>query len=180
MRDLKAYAAIITNTLAMRDVLTRYGVTVNRTGYALCPFHSEKTGSLKVYPHSFFCYGCGSGGDAITFVRRLFELSFTDAVQKLNDDFLLGLPIGEIPTIRQKRELKRRRVEITQEVERQRAAEAERFDAYLDLLEAYTTTLDVLKLFAPMPDDDGLNPVFVDALRKRDALEVELLAFRFD
>lgn len=180
MRDLKAYAAVITNALAMRDVLTRYGVTVNRTGYALCPFHTEKTGSLKVYQQSFYCYGCGSGGDAITFVRRLFDLSFTDAVQKLNDDFLLGLPIGEIPTIRQKRELNRRRVEITQEVERKRAAEAERFEAYLDLLEAYTTTLDVLKLFSPRPDDDELNPAFVDALRKRDALEAELMSFRFD
>lgn len=41
----------------------------NLTG--LCPFHSEKTGSFVVYPEngSFYCFGCGAGGDVVTFVR---------------------------------------------------------------------------------------------------------------
>ena len=39
----------------------------------LCPFHSEKTPSLTVYPEnqSFYCFGCGVGGDVITFIRKI-------------------------------------------------------------------------------------------------------------
>ena len=46
----------------------------NLTG--LCPFHSEKTPSFTVYPESqsFYCFGCGAGGDAISFVRRMENL----------------------------------------------------------------------------------------------------------
>lgn len=52
---------------------------------ANCPFHNEKTPSFYVTPHSqrFHCFGCGKGGDAISFVRDYENLPFTDAVRKL-------------------------------------------------------------------------------------------------
>lgn len=52
---------------------------------ALCPFHSEKTPSFSVNPQrqTFKCFGCGKGGDAITFVRDYENLTFFDAVKKL-------------------------------------------------------------------------------------------------
>ncbi|QJE97848.1 DNA primase [Luteolibacter luteus] len=52
---------------------------------ALCPFHSEKTPSFQVNPQrqTFKCFGCGKGGDAITFVRDYENLTFLDAVKKL-------------------------------------------------------------------------------------------------
>lgn len=52
---------------------------------ALCPFHSEKTPSFQVNPQrqTFKCFGCGKGGDAITFVRDYENLTFFDAVKKL-------------------------------------------------------------------------------------------------
>ena len=39
----------------------------------LCPFHSEKTPSFYVYPdtQSFYCFGCGAGGDAVTFTKKI-------------------------------------------------------------------------------------------------------------
>lgn len=51
----------------------------------LCPFHSEKTPSFTVFPadRSFYCFGCGVGGNAITFVRRIENLDFTEAVSHL-------------------------------------------------------------------------------------------------
>ena len=47
-----------------------------RISTGLCPFHSEKTGSFTVYPESqsFYCFGCGAGGDVIGFIRRIENL----------------------------------------------------------------------------------------------------------
>ena len=51
----------------------------------LCPFHSEKTPSFTVYPQdgSFYCFGCGAGGDAISFIRKRENLDYPDAVEFL-------------------------------------------------------------------------------------------------
>ena len=51
----------------------------------LCPFHQEKTPSFSVSPAKqvFYCHGCGKGGDAITFIRELEHLGFTEAVERL-------------------------------------------------------------------------------------------------
>ena len=50
----------------------------------LCPFHSERSPSFTVYPSngSFYCFGCGAGGNAITFVKKAENMDF-------EDDFLL-------------------------------------------------------------------------------------------
>lgn len=50
-----------------------------------CPFHSEKSPSCTIFPdtQSFYCFGCGAGGDVITWVRRMENLEFTDAVKQL-------------------------------------------------------------------------------------------------
>lgn len=55
----------------------------NMTG--LCPFHNEKTPSFMIYPenNSFYCFGCGAGGDAITFIRRIENLDYMEAVRFL-------------------------------------------------------------------------------------------------
>ncbi|MFI7045555.1 DNA primase [Streptosporangium sandarakinum] len=51
----------------------------------LCPFHDEKSPSFNVTPARgyWYCFGCGEGGDVITFVRRLEHLSFAEAVEQL-------------------------------------------------------------------------------------------------
>lgn len=54
-----------------------------KTLVGLCPFHNEKTPSFTVYPESrsFYCFGCGAGGDVITFVRRIENLDYIEAVK---------------------------------------------------------------------------------------------------
>ncbi len=51
----------------------------------LCPFHSEKTPSFYVYPdtQSFYCFGCGAGGDAIAFARKINSIDYPEAVKLL-------------------------------------------------------------------------------------------------
>ncbi|MBQ2974120.1 MAG: DNA primase [Clostridia bacterium] len=56
-----------------------------KTLVGLCPFHNEKTPSFTVYPesNSFYCFGCGAGGDVITFVRRMENLDYIEAVKSV-------------------------------------------------------------------------------------------------
>lgn len=72
---------------SIEDVISPY-VALKRAGAllkGLCPFHGEKTPSFCAYPkdNSFYCFGCGAGGDAITFVRRIENVEFEDAVEIL-------------------------------------------------------------------------------------------------
>lgn len=71
----------------IEDVISSY-VTLKRAGSnysGLCPFHSEKTPSFTVFPatKSFYCFGCGAGGDAITFVMKAENLDYPAALEFL-------------------------------------------------------------------------------------------------
>ena len=65
-----------------------------RTFSGLCPFHSEKTPSFHVYPEngSFYCFGCGAGGDVITFIRRIENLDYMEAIRHLAQRAGISVP----------------------------------------------------------------------------------------
>ena len=80
----------------IEDVISQY-VQLKRRGstlVGLCPFHSEKTPSFTVYPktQSFYCFGCGAGGDAVTFIKNIEHLDYIDAVKFLADKAGLQMP----------------------------------------------------------------------------------------
>lgn len=91
--DKKEIVFQIKKSLNIQEVLNRYGYQKNRSGFLCCPFHSEKTASLKIYDssNSYYCFGCGVGGDVISFVMHLFRLDFSAAVLRIDEDFRLGL-----------------------------------------------------------------------------------------
>lgn len=69
------------------EVISGY-VNLKRRGrnpVGLCPFHNEKSASFTVYPEtdSFYCFGCGAGGDVVTFIMRIENLDYIDAVKFL-------------------------------------------------------------------------------------------------
>ena len=64
-----------------------YGVRIGRNGMCCCPFHSDKTPSMKINETYYYCFGCHSTGDVIDFTSRLFDLSPLDAARKLAADF---------------------------------------------------------------------------------------------
>ncbi|MBR6790386.1 MAG: DNA primase, partial [Oscillospiraceae bacterium] len=68
-----------------------------RTSKCLCPFHSEKTPSMVVYHEnqSFYCFGCGAGGDVISFIMRIENLSYIEAVRFLAERAGMELPEEE-------------------------------------------------------------------------------------
>lgn len=88
------------------DVAQLYGFHPNRAGFIPCPFHRERTASLKLYPGAkgFFCFGCHTGGSVIDLVAQLYGLDALGAARRLNDDFHLGLPIDRQQTPAERRE----------------------------------------------------------------------------
>lgn len=80
----------------IESVISPY-VNLSRRGRlvkGLCPFHNEKTPSFTIYTdsQSFYCFGCGAGGDAITFVRRIENLDYVEAVKVLADRAGMKMP----------------------------------------------------------------------------------------
>ena len=93
------------------DVIGQY-VRLTKKGsnyFGLCPFHSEKTGSFSVSQQKqmYYCFGCGAGGNVISFVREYESLSFPEAVKVLADRAGISLPEKE-PTEEEKRERSRK------------------------------------------------------------------------
>lgn len=81
---------VVEEVLSRTDIETLVSgyVAIRRAGTnlkGLCPFHSEKSPSFTIFPsdNSFYCFGCGVGGNAITFVRQIEHMDFPDAVRFL-------------------------------------------------------------------------------------------------
>ncbi len=78
------------------DVVGQY-VHLQKKGanyFGLCPFHNEKSGSFSVSGHKqmYYCFGCGAGGNVITFLMKYDNLTFTEAVKQLADRAGIKLP----------------------------------------------------------------------------------------
>jgi len=111
-------ASQIKSRLTMPEVAERYGFHPNRSSFIPCPFHDEQTASCKIYQDGFNCFGCSAGGDIFEFAKRLFSISFSQAILRLNEDFGLGL-CGQKPDRR-----------ALDQWQREQAAKAKQFATY--------------------------------------------------
>jgi DNA primase len=72
---------------SMIDVLNRYGIQPNKAGFIRCPFHAEHTASCKIYPDSFYCFGCHASGDIFTFIQKMENCGFKRAYEILGGTY---------------------------------------------------------------------------------------------
>ncbi|MBE6611278.1 MAG: DNA primase [Ruminococcaceae bacterium] len=96
------------------DVISTY-VTLKRAGSnynACCPFHSERTPSFTVFPatRSFYCFGCGAGGDVITFIMKRENLDYRSAMEMLANRAGITLPADDKRGDPEERSVKRERI----------------------------------------------------------------------
>ncbi len=94
---MKNFAETVRNSADIVRVISEYGLTLKGAGSALkalCPFHSEKTPSFSVHRdrQSFHCFGCGVGGDVFTFVMKIENVTFPEALQIVADKFGIAVP----------------------------------------------------------------------------------------
>ena len=98
----------------VEDVISSY-VSLKRAGsnlVGLCPFHNEKSPSFTVFPatRGFYCFGCGAGGDAITFIMKAENLDYIGAVEHLCKRAGMDMPEDEYSKKRGDDDVKKARV----------------------------------------------------------------------
>ena len=159
-------AETIKQRLTMRQILGAYGIAVNDHGFARCPFHNEKTASFKAYDgdRGFYCFGCGESGDVITFVMRLFGLSFKEALRKIDTDFSLFL--FEKPTLAEYRKAQRAMEEMRAKREREKQEKEARESAYWEAYDEWLRLTCNKEQYAPKSPGEVWHPLFVEALEK--------------
>lgn len=126
----------------MPEVVRRYGIEINRAGFCRCPFHNEKTASMKIYPTSFFCYGCGVGGDVIDFVRLYERCDFKTAFRMLGGEFDSHTKKHALSAYKRDADKRTR--------EKQTARKAEALDDSRAMLAAYRNALNLIPADSPL------------------------------
>lgn len=157
--------------LDIREVAELYGVHLDRSGKACCPFHNEKTPSFAINEKGqyFKCFGCGEGGDAITLAGKLLGIDKPlDALKRLNDDFTLGLSLEPHRLTRSEKARAAKR-------KHQRKVQAD-FEAWINA--AFTTCSEYLRLLrrweiecAPKAPGEEYAPHFVEAMQNLSRME---------
>lgn len=132
--------------VSVKEAAEYYGLGVNRGNMVCCPFHDDRTPSMKLNEDYFYCFGCGASGDVIALTAQLFNLPPVEAAKKLAADF--GIT-GQKPSI-----LARLQRGASQ-------AEAERrcfrvLGDYLQILQDWKTNC------APQSPEDAINPRYAE------------------
>lgn len=147
-------------TVTTRRAAEHYGIECSRNGMAQCPFHDDRTPSMKLDAR-FHCFGCQADGDVIDFTAALFGISKYDAAKKLAADF--GIAIDHhTPSPAAGSNV----IPIT-------AARSERqwLLHAADILIAYEKLLkEWRRRYVPPDRDSELHPLYVESLRQLDRI----------
>lgn len=155
---------IIKDSLTMRQVVERYGYEIDRKDFICCPFHNEKTPSLKVYESSFYCFGCNTSGDVIKFVRMLFNLSFPETLKRIDVDFGLNLYGDKSFEELRKSHYQQKMLEAKRQQEKEQRENAN--NKYWSVFDEYKRLNENKIKYAPKTQDEELHPLFIEALKK--------------
>ena len=141
--------------VSVKEAAEYYGLEVNRGSMICCPFHADRTPSMKLNEDYFYCFGCGASGDVIDLAARLFGLSGYDAAKKLAAD--LGI-VEQKPSVLTK--LKRSK------------SQAELGSRSFRLLGDYLQILQDWKAHcAPQSPEDAIDPRYAEACHMLERIE---------
>ena len=153
----------VKQSVTTRQAAERYGIRVERNGMCRCPFHEDKTPSMKL-DRRYYCFGCGATGDVIDFVSRLRGIGSMEAAILLAQDFAIPYEgSADKPCKPQK-----------QNTDEQNYQHMERY-CFRVLLDYYRLLCRWKEDYAPQTPEDGYHPRFVEALQK-----LSLIAYLLD
>lgn len=154
--------------VTVRQAAEYYGLKIGRSNMVCCPFHDDRTPSMKLNEDYFYCFGCGAKGDVIDFVARLFDLTSLQAAQKLAYDFGIDPDRPPAAAALQKPKYPLARAFQKEELHCQRV-----LCDYLHLLEHWKVQ------YAPKTPEDVLDVRFVEACQMLDYIEylADILTF---
>ena len=139
---------------SMRDILTRYGIQVNRSGMCCCPIHGEKHPSMKVYKDSFYCFACGAHGDIFSFIQQMDNCDFKTAYLSLGGTYEKQTENERAVTIARRERAKSERVRAKQQEEQLQKT----------LADCLTLLARVIKESSPKSIDDEISDTYCDAV----------------
>lgn len=90
--------------VSAQDAARHYGIELDRRGWCKCPFHNDHHASMSFKGGRFRCWSCNASGDSIDFTARLLGLEPVAAIEKLDADFCLNLPLHRQQTPAERRE----------------------------------------------------------------------------
>ena len=146
--------------LNMLDIAKFYGALVSY-GMCLCPFHNEKTPSMKIYENNFHCFGCGEHGDMIDFTAKLFGISSVEAVKRLNYNFGLHIEMDKPLSAEQITEYQQRQAERL-------AYDQWENSAWKAMIDYSRLLLEWRQKYAPQTMDEKHHSLFVESLMNTD------------
>lgn len=151
MNQFESVKAAVTPRMAAE----RYGLPVRQGNMVCCPFHDDRTPSMKLNEEYFYCFGCGAHGDVIALTAQLFDLSPAEAAKKLAADFGIA---GQKPSILAKLQRGKSQAEL----------EGRSFRVlgdYLRILQDWKTNC------APQSPEDDIDPRYVEACHMLERIE---------
>lgn len=157
---------IIKYQIDMQKVLEKYGYKADRKGFICCPFHNEKTPSMRIYEKDYHCFGCQEHGDVITFVQKLFGLSFQDTLRKIDADFVLNIYADHSFDELRQSHFQQQALQSKREREKREKQKAEQ--EYWKAFDEWKRLDDNRRLYRPKSPDEKLHPLFVESLQKLD------------
>ena len=146
--------------VSVKEAAEYYGLEVNSGNMVCCPFHADRTPSMKLNEDYFYCFGCGATGDVIDLVSRLFNLSSYDAAKKLAYDFEIDPDKPPAAAALRKPKYPLAKAFQREELHCQRV-----LCDYLHLLENWKVQ------YAPETPEDTLDDRFVEACQMLDYIE---------
>lgn len=149
----------VKQSVTTRQAAERYGIRVERNGMCRCPFHDDKTPSMKL-DRRYYCFGCGATGDVIDFVSRLRGIGSKEAVILLAQDFAIPYEDGAGKMSKPQQ----------QNTDEQNYQHMERY-CFRVLLDYYRLLCCWKEGYAPQTLDDDYHPHFVEALQKFSLVE---------
>ena len=159
--DLNVFEAV-KQSVTTRQAAEYYGIHVGRNGMACCPFHNDKTPSMKL-DRRYHCFGCGADGDVIDFAAALYGLGKKEAAVQLAQDFGLSYEDWKPPGKEKKPKPRQKSPEEQFQEAKNRCFRI--LADYLHLLRAWRTD------YAPHSPEEAFHPRFIEALQKQDQVE---------
>ena len=152
----------------VRQAAEHYGLKIGQGNMVCCPFHADRTPSMKLNEDYFYCFGCGTSGDVIDLVAKLFNLSSYDAAKKLAYDF--GIDPDKPPAAAA---LRKPKYPLAKAFQREELHCQRVLCDYLHLLENWKVQ------YAPKTPEDTLDDRFVEACQMLDYIEdlADILTF---
>ena len=146
---------VVKTAVTPRMAAERYGLPVKQGNMICCPFHDDRTPSMKLNEDYFYCFGCGAHGDVVALTTQLFDLPPAEAAKKLATDFCIT---EQKPSVLAKLKRSKSQAEL----------EGRSFHVlgdYLQILQDWKTNC------APQSPEDDIDPRYVEACHILERIE---------